>query len=150
MKPSILDATRIQARAVIPIVKALEAEIGKARAHAIVGKAIADNYVTWREKLGFEADTHPADEDADGRAPAFPVTKEVVENASDAYGHNITSCAFADYFRSIGEPEIGALMCCGVDFAAEELMRPGWEFTRTQTQMEGAAFCDFRWKRRNA
>ncbi len=143
-KPSILEATRIQARAVIPIVKALEAELGKARAHAIVGKAIADNYVSWREKRGFEEDAHP--KSADG--PAFPVEQNVVVDEADAYGHDITACAFADYFRSIGEPEVGALMCCGVDFAAEARMRPGWDFERTQTRMEGAPHCDFRWKRR--
>ena len=147
-RPSILEATRIQARAVIPIVKAFEREIGKERAHAIVGEAIAGNYVAWREKLGFEEDVHPREEDASG--PAFPVTKTVVVDEPDRYGHDITGCAFADYFRSIGEPEIGALMCCGVDFAAEARMRPGWEFTRTRTQMQGAAVCDFRWRRREA
>lgn len=145
MKPSIIDATRIQARAVIPIVKALEAEIGKERAHAIVGKAIAGTYVEWRNKIGFEADIHPGDAE---REPDFPVDKEVVENTADSYGHNITRCAFAEYFRSIDEPEVGALMCCGVDFAAEAHMRPGWDFSRTQTQMEGAKFCDFRWRRK--
>ena len=41
----ILEATKIQARAVIPIVKALEKELGKTRAHEIVGKAISDAYV---------------------------------------------------------------------------------------------------------
>jgi len=33
MPTSILDATKIQARIVIPIVKALEGELGKGRAH---------------------------------------------------------------------------------------------------------------------
>lgn len=41
-KPTILDAVKIQARAVIPIVKALEREIGRESAFAIVGSAIAD------------------------------------------------------------------------------------------------------------
>lgn len=145
-KDPILEATKIQARAVIPIVKALEQELGKERAHAIVGKAIAENYVKWRDKRGFEPDTHPGADDDNG--PAFPVEKTVVENTDSAYGHNITGCAFADYFRSIGEPEIGALMTCGVDFAAEAHMRPGWEFDRTQTRMQGAPHCDFRWRRR--
>lgn len=148
MKPSILEATRIQARIVIPIVKALEKELGKERAHAIVGEAIAQNYVSWRNKLGFDADSHPGRDDAEGKKPAFPVEHEVVEDSDGAYGHNIVGCAFADYFRSIGEPEIGALMTCGVDFAAEAHMRPGWDFSRTQTLMQGAPCCDFRWKRR--
>lgn len=146
-KDPILEATKIQAKAVIPIVKAMEEELGKERAHAIVGKAIAGNYVQWRDKRGFEPDSHPNSDDDNG--PAFPVEKEVVENTETAYGHNITGCAFADYFRKIGEPEIGALMTCGVDFAAEEHMRPGWEFTRTQTRMQGAAHCDFRWRLRD-
>jgi hypothetical protein len=146
-KNPILEATKIQARAVIPIVKALERELGKERAHAIVGKAIADNYVAWREKRGFVLDAHPGD-DA-GNEPAFPVETEVVEKSETAYGHNVTGCAFANYFRAIGEPEIGALMTCGVDFAAEARMRPGWEFTRTQTRMQGAPYCNFRWRRRS-
>ena len=147
-KDPILEATKIQARAVIPIVKAMEEELGKERAHAIVGKAIAENYVSWRDKRGFTPDSHPRGDDDSG--PAFPVEKEVVEDSATAYGHNITGCAFADYFRKIGEPEIGALMTCGVDFAAEEHMRPGWEFTRTQTRMQGAAHCDFRWRLKGA
>jgi hypothetical protein len=47
-KPDILDAVKIQARAVIPIVKALERELGKERAHAIVGAAIAGDYARSR------------------------------------------------------------------------------------------------------
>ena len=143
----ILEATKIQARAVIPIVKALEAELGKARAHALVGEAIAANYVAWRRKRGFETNSHPGDEGEN--KPDFPVEFEVVESTDQTYGHNITACAFAEYFRSIGEPEIGALMTCGVDFAAEALIRPDWVFSRTQTRMQGAPHCDFRWRRRD-
>ena len=57
----------------------------------------------------------------------------------------MTRCQFADYFRAIGEPEIGALLTCGVDFVNEAIQRPDWEFRRTQTLMKGAAYCDFRW-----
>ena len=67
-KDPILEATKIQARAVIPIVKELEAEIGKDRAHAIVGAAIAKNYVKWRDKRGFDVDSHPGSEAANGPA----------------------------------------------------------------------------------
>ncbi len=149
MKTSILDATKIQARIVIPIVKALERELGKQAAHEIVGRAIAENYVAWREKIGFDENSHPGtDNDGQGGAPDFPVEREIVEDTDQAFGQNIVGCAFADYFRSIGEPEIGALMTCGVDFAAEARMRPDWEFSRSQTRMQGAPHCDFRWRRR--
>jgi hypothetical protein len=141
----ILDAIKIQAKVVIPIVKALETELGKARAHQIVGDAIAGAYVDYRQRRGFEADIHPGVE-VDG--PSFPVQKTVVENTDNIYGHDITDCAFAEYFNTIGEPEIGTLMTCGVDYAAEALMRPTWAFERTQTRMQGAPHCDFRWHKR--
>ena len=51
-KPSVLDAVKIQARIVIPIVRALETELGKERAHAIVGRAIADAYANFQAKPG--------------------------------------------------------------------------------------------------
>ena len=145
-KPTILEAIKIQSKVVIPIVKALERELGKERAHQIVGDAIADSYVEYRKRRGFELNTHPGVE-VDG--PEFPVKRSEQQNTEDNYGHNITQCAFAEYFRAIGEPEIGGLMTCGVDFAAEDLMRPEWNFERTQTLMQGAGHCDFRWQRKS-
>lgn len=146
MKNKILEAVKIQSRAVIPIAKALEKEIGKERAHAVIGQAIAGSYVAHRERRGFEPNTHPRTEQETGMD--FPVERDIIEDTEATYGFNITGCAFADYFRSIGEPEIGALMTCGVDFAAEDLVRPEWAFERTQTRMQNASHCDFRWRKR--
>ena len=36
----------------------------------------------------------------------------------------------------------------GRTFAVNAKLRPSWDFTRTQTQMQGAAYCDFRWRLR--
>ncbi len=138
----ILKAVQTQSKIVIPIVKELEKELGKERAHEIVGRAIANSYADFKRSQGFEENSHPRED----RESAFPIVREVVEDTDSSFGMDITSCEFADYFRSIGEPEIGALMTCGVDFAAEELVRPQWEFQRTQTQMQGAPHCDFRWR----
>jgi predicted hydrocarbon binding protein len=71
-----------------------------------------------------------------------------VEHTDTTFSVNMTRCGFAEYFRKIGEPEIGALLTCGLDFAVERKLRPDWEFRRTKTQMEGAPFCDFRWRRK--
>jgi hypothetical protein len=144
---SVLDAVRIQARAIIPVVKALEAELGKEKAHALVGRAIAESWASYLASRTPQRDGHPGDP---GAGPDFPIESEVVERTPDSFGFKVTACAFADHFRRIGEPEIGALLTCGVDFAAERTLRPGWEFRRTQTRMQGAPFCDFRWRRRPA
>ena len=141
----ILKAIKTQSKLVIPIVKALEEELGREPAHRIVGDAIAKSYAEFRRHRGFELDSHPGAEREGGSA--FPITSDVVDDTASTYGFNVKTCEFADYFRSIGEPEIGALMTCGVDYAAEELVRPSWMFERTQTLMQGAAHCDFRWKK---
>ena len=144
---SMLDAVKIQSRALIPVVKALEAELGKERAHELVGSAIAESWAKVVASRSPERNGHPAQAAAGFE---FPVESEVVEETEDRYSRNFTGCAFADYFRSIGEPEIGALLTCGVDFAVERTLRPDWEFRRTQTRMQGASFCDFRWRRKPA
>ena len=145
---SVLEAIKIQARVLIPVVKALEVELGKERAHQLVRDAIAENYASFVASRSQARNTHPAD--GSGASQSFPVESEEVENTPDAFGINMVSCQFADYFRGIGEPEIGALMTCGVDFAVERTLRPDWSFERTQTRMQGASFCDFRWRRRAA
>ena len=145
MPTSMLEAVKIQSRVLIPVVKALEAEIGRERAHALVGRAIAESWADFQAARAGDGDSHPAR--ADGGF-AFPVESEVVERGEDVHGVNMTACAFADWFREIGEPEIGALLTCGVDFAVERRLRPDWEFRRTQTRMQGADHCDFRWRRR--
>ena len=144
-KIAILDAVKIQARALIPIVKALEAEIGKPRAHALVREAIARDYAQRVASRTSARNTHPRE--GEGQAE-FPVEARVVADDAETYSLDMTSCQFADYFRAIGEPEIGALLTCDVDFAVQREIRPDWELTRTQTQMQGASHCDFRWKLR--
>ena len=140
-KVSMLEAVKIQARAIIPVVKALEAEIGREKAHALVGRAIGESWAEVVAARTPQRNQHPGEAETPF---AFPVESEVVAQDEQTFGRNFTACAFADYFREIGEPEIGALLTCGVDFAVEKRIRPDWEFRRTQTRMQGAPFCDFR------
>jgi L-2-amino-thiazoline-4-carboxylic acid hydrolase len=80
----------------------------------------------------------------------LPIETEVVEDTDSTYAINMTRCQFAEYFRTIGAADVGALLTCGVDFAAEGVLRPDWEFRRTQTLMGGASHCDFRWRLRDS
>jgi len=67
----------------------------------------------------------PHDEGQEGsKGPAFPVEHYIVEDTDNNFSQNITKCAFADYFNSIGESEIGALMAWSIDFAVELRLRP--------------------------
>jgi L-2-amino-thiazoline-4-carboxylic acid hydrolase len=140
-----LHAVRIQARAVLPIVKALEIELGKERAHELVGSAIADSWADYVTSRPDTTSSHPRGVDG----LDFPVQSIIATDSADEYAVNMQKCEFAEYFRSIGEPGIGALLTCGVDYAVERRMRPDWDFKRTQTLMQGAGYCDFRWTRKS-
>jgi L-2-amino-thiazoline-4-carboxylic acid hydrolase len=146
-KPTALDAVKIQARVVIPVVRALERELGTGRAHSIVGRAIAESYAEWQGKAVSAQNLHPRDTDIEEQ---FPVETEVVEDTDSTFAINMTRCRFAEYFRAIGAADVGALLTCGVDFAAEAVLRPDWEFRRSQTIMGGASHCDFRWRLRDS
>lgn len=133
-----LQAVKIQARAVIPITKKLEETLGIEAAHQLVGAAIANSWADYMATRQ-QPDSHPSAAGGMG----FPVKEVVLNNTDDEYAVNMIQCDYAEYFRSIGEPEIGALMTCGVDFAVESRLRPAWDFSRSQTLMQGADHCDF-------
>ena len=69
---------------------------------------------------------------------------ETVEATPRKVAINIVRCKYAEMYRKHGLEEFGYLLSCGRDFALMEGFNPKIRFTRTQTIMEGAPFCDFR------
>lgn len=108
-KPTALDAVEIQARVVIPIVRALERELGRERAHSNVGRAIAESYAEWQGKTATAQNSHPRDVDIEKQ---FPVETAVVEDTDSTFAINMTRCQWAEYFRTIGAADVGALLTC--------------------------------------
>jgi hypothetical protein len=49
-------------------------------------------------------------------------------------------------YRELGIPELGAILSCGRDAALVEGFNPGVQLTRTQTILQGAPCCDFRYQ----
>jgi hypothetical protein len=59
---------------------------------------------------------------------------------------DITRCRFAEFFRALGEPELGALLICETDFDIAAAGGGEVTFTRDETIMQGAPSCTFRYK----
>lgn len=59
---------------------------------------------------------------------------------------NVTRCSYTALMEKLGARDLGPLLLCNLDFAVAE--RAGLELRRTQTCMQGAAFCDFRYRKR--
>jgi len=70
---------------------------------------------------------------------------EVLKQTPDAFEFNVTGCRYADLYKKHGEPELGYLLLCGMDFPMSEGLSPDLELKRKQTIMQGATYCDFRY-----
>jgi phosphohistidine phosphatase SixA len=69
---------------------------------------------------------------------------EVLEQTAERFSFNVHRCRYAEMYRQLGIPELGELLSCNRDFALIEGFNPKVRLTRTQTIMQGAEFCDFR------
>jgi L-2-amino-thiazoline-4-carboxylic acid hydrolase len=147
----VIEQAKIQAQVLVPLVKALRAELGEDRANALVRKALGEVYRHlggrwWRAKKS----THVGDNMASAFA-AFAegdaIDTSVRAQSPDTYDIEVTGCRYAQFYKELGEPELGFLLVCSLDFPFAEGFDPDIKLTRTQTIMQGASHCDFRYKR---
>jgi hypothetical protein len=74
---------------------------------------------------------------------------EQIGRSVDRLDFNVTRCQYAEFYKELGLPELGYLFHCNRDFAMVEGFSPGLTLKRTQTIMEGAGHCDFRFARKD-
>src|SRR4029077_194296 len=151
MSIALIQQAKIQAQVLVPLIKALQAELGEERANALVRKALGDIYRRYGEEFW-----RTKNEQTLGKAVASAFTTyarddaldyRVIEQSEDAFAIDVTGCRYAEFYKELGEPELGLLLVCSADFTTAEGFGPDIELTRTQTIMQGAGHCDFRYKR---
>jgi len=74
------------------------------------------------------------------------ITVEMRRHDKQALEFDVTRCRYAEFFRALGEPELGALLICETDFDIAAAGGGEVTFTRDQTIMQGAPSCTFRYK----
>ena len=71
----------------------------------------------------------------------------VIEDTEQRLAFDVTRCRYAEMYRALGIPELGEVLSCQRDAALIDGFAPDVTFTRTQTIMQGAPCCDFRYTR---
>jgi hypothetical protein len=135
----------------VPVLRALRAELGKDKADSIVRQALRD----WSKELfaaigdGIEgsprrkwATMHSALGEATDREVKF----EMRRHDKEALEFDVTRYRFAEFFRALGEPELGALLICETDFDIASAGGSEVSLDRAQPIMQGARSCTFRYK----
>jgi L-2-amino-thiazoline-4-carboxylic acid hydrolase len=148
---SVIQQAKIQAQVLVPLVKAMQAEVGAERANALVRSALGEIYRRygqdfWRTKneknlgktMASAFATYARDDALDYK---------VIQQSQDAFEIDVTGCKYAEFYKQLGEPELGFLLACSADFDTAKGFDPDIKLTRTQTIMQGASHCDFRYQR---
>ena len=71
---------------------------------------------------------------------------EVLNHTEEKLEFNVTRCRYSEMYRALGIPELGAVLSCNRDFALIGGFNPDANLKRTQTLMQGASHCDFRYQ----
>ena len=146
----ILARRRIEAGIIAPIYEEMREAIGKERAQEVLRRAIRRAAIqSGREfaaraagdpdLLSFQSIQHLWTKDD-------ALTIEVIEAGPEKFDFNVRRCRYAETYREMGLGEIGRLLSCNRDGAFCEGYNPRIKLRRTQTIMEGASHCDFRYR----
>lgn len=148
----VLTRREIEARILAPVIDALGARFGRDEVVAIVRETIAG----LARAQGRAMAAARGDASLAGFATTLgPWTRDdalrlhVVQAAPDTFDFDVTRCRYAEMYRALGIPELGDVLSCQRDAALIEGFNPDVTLTRTQTIMQGASHCDFRYRVRS-
>ena len=145
----VLKRREIEARIIAPLVDALGAEFGRAKVLEIVRETII--------RIAREQGAQRAAATGDASLTAFAaggsawrqgnaLEIEVLAQDESRYEYNVTRCRYAEMYRALGIPELGFMLSCNRDFSLIDGFNSHVELARTQTIMQGAPYCDFRYR----
>ena len=148
---SLLDQVKIQAQVLVPVLRALRTELGTARANQLITTALRDWSHALFQAVAADKPGTPQDKWTALTLDNMPRIGDAVQYTTlkqepEAFEFDVTSCRYADFFRALGEPELGGVLLCEADFHIADVAEGTVELTRRQTIMQGATHCDFRYR----
>jgi hypothetical protein len=132
------------------LLRAVSAEIGEEKTQQILRSVVADLARSSGAELArlygattLEAFAQTLDRWREGGALEI----DMLEASPDRLSFNVTRCRYAELYRALGLADVGASLSCIRDFALVEGFSPEIRLNRTQTIMQGATHCDFRFEK---
>jgi hypothetical protein len=148
-----LQRRKIEAHVLIPFIENCRTRLGEETTREIVTETIrrlaAADGASWAEAHGSSpAALRRVAEDVWGGSGSLDVN--VIGQTDDHLAFNVTRCRYAEFYRELGLTDIGRLVHCDRDHAMITGFNPDLELTRTQTIMDGAKHCDFRFRKKTS
>ena len=151
-----LEKRRIEAAILGEVYHVLKERHGTSEAREIIGAAVIKSAVAQGQEF---RDKHTAKNGTTDLTDLAALgaqwemngalKREVLVKKPDQYDFNMVHCAYAKMYSDMGLAEIGDLLSCNRDQTFCQGFNPDMELTVTQTIMQGADYCDFRYKMRS-
>ena len=146
---TMLEKRRIEAAILGEVYDVLVDRHGKAEAEAVIGAAVMQSATTQASELRDH-------EEGDDLLSLAALTKrweaggalkrDIMVKTAETYEFDMTHCAYAQMYNEMGLGHIGHLLSCIRDQNFAAGFNPDIELTVTQTIMQGAPHCDFRYR----
>ena len=147
-----LERVKIQTEILLPLFRRMRDELGSDQACRLLRAAVREYATSLGEGIS-AAHAGGSLEKIRKAVPIFAAGDAVdVESRTDTakeLGFNVLKCKYADYFQQLGEPEFGAILTCEIDPPMTKGVGSDLNFERTQTRMQGASHCDFKWQQKS-
>ena len=144
----VLTRREVEARILAPIIAALGEKFGREE----VIDVVRDTIIAVAQQQGGELATAMGGDSSDAFVDSLKfwtqddaLRLDILEQSDERLDFNVTRCRYAEMYRSLGIPELGTVFSCNRDYALIDGFNPDANLVRTQTLMEGASHCDFRY-----
>lgn len=145
----VLTRREVEARIVAPLLEALAAEFDRQRvleiARQVIEQVARQQGAELAQRMGGCSLAHFA-QALEAWKKGDAMDMDVLEQSETRFSFNVTCCGYAQMYQALGVPELGQTLSCSRDFALVEGFSPAIQLERTQTILEGAPFCDFRYR----
>ncbi|WP_334129833.1 L-2-amino-thiazoline-4-carboxylic acid hydrolase [Sneathiella sp.] len=144
------ELIKLTVEAQIPLVRAMEEELGKEKAHAIIRKALDTRNRQISEERAKETPMTIRMLEAEFASFGIGVDFEfdVLKRDEREFHVDVHRCAYTRMMNDLGARDLGPLLICNCDFALAEGL--GLELRREKTCMKGDGVCDFRFRKMDA
>jgi L-2-amino-thiazoline-4-carboxylic acid hydrolase len=146
-----LQRRKIEGRVLLPLLRTLKEKFGEEVMHDVLDTTIsrlaAEDGAAWAASHGqtIEGLRRVA---LEVWAGSGALDVQLVGESADHLDFNVTRCRYAEFYRDQGLSDVGYHIHCNRDLAMVTGFNDQLELNRSQTIMQGAPCCDFRFRRK--
>jgi hypothetical protein len=145
-----LERRRIEATILKHVYETLKASLGDDIARTTIAESVRRSSIEQGQQMAAEGDGKTSLASFAAIMPRWSkddaITMDMKESTDTKLEFNITRCRYSEMYKEMGLGDIGHLLSCQRDGTFCEGYDTRLKLTRTQTIMQGASHCDFKYK----